>query len=179
MSHYVICSKCGLRFDRDKVQAVRTGSRRYAHATCDPSNTDFVPLLIKEEDPELVKLKDFINILYGKEANWALINKQIKQYTTENKYSYSGILKSLNYFYKVKGNSIDKSNGGIGIVPFTYQAAYDYYYSLFIAQNQNETKDVKTIVNKIKEITIPLPKIIIPKRFFNMDEDEEEVLDNE
>ena len=179
MAHNVKCSICGQPFDRDKIQAVKTGARRYAHATCDPNNKDLVPLLIKQEDSDLTKLKEFINELYGKEANWALINKQIKQYTIENKYSYSGILKSLNYFYRVKGNSVDKSNGGIGIVPFTYKAAYDYYYSLFIAQSQNETKDVKTIINKVKEITIPLPKIIVPKRFFNMDEDEEEVLDNE
>jgi len=171
MAHCVKCSICGVTFDRDKIQAVKTGARRYAHATCDPNNKDLVPLLTKEEDPDLTKLKEYINELYGREANWALINKQIKTYTTENKYSYSGILKSLVYFYKIKGNSIDKSNGGIGIVPFTYQAAYDYYYSLFIAQAQNQQKDVKGITSKIKEITIPLPQIRITKRFFNLDDE--------
>ena len=171
MAHNVKCSICGCTFDRDKIQAVKTGARRYAHATCDPNNKDLVPLLTKEEDPDLTKLKEYINELYGREANWALINKQIKTYTTENKYSYSGILKSLVYFYKVKGNSIDKSNGGIGIVPFTYQAAYDYYYSLFVAQSQNQQKDVKGITSKVKEITIPLPQIRITKRFFNLDDE--------
>lgn len=174
MSHYVICSKCGSKFDRDKVQAVRTGTRRYAHATCDPTNTDFVPLLVKEEDPELTKLKDYINQKFGKNANWAQINRQIKIYTTENNYSLSGILKSLVYFYDVKNNSIDKSNGAIGIVPFVYQDAYNYYYSLFIAQSQNQQKDVSKIVSKVKEIIIPLPQINLPKRLFNLDDDEGE-----
>jgi hypothetical protein len=45
-------------------------------------------------------------------------------------YTYSGIHRSLEYFYEVKGNSLDKANGGIGIVPFVYQDAYNYYYSL-------------------------------------------------
>lgn len=173
MAHNVKCSICGEMFNRDLVQAVRTSSRRYAHASCDPDNKDFVPLAIKKEDPDLIKLKEFINELYGKEANWALINKQIKTFTTENNYSYSGILKSLIYFYKVKGNSVDKSNGGIGIVPFTYQAAYNYYYSLFIAQSQNEKKDIKAFTTKVKEVYIPLPKIILPKKFFNLEDEVE------
>lgn len=174
--HLVKCSICGEMFDRGSIQAVRTSARRYAHASCDPNNKDFVPLEVKAEDPDLTKLKEFINELYGKEANWALINKQIKTFTVENKYSYSGILKSLTYFYKIKGNSVDKSNGGIGIVPFTYQAAYNYYYNLFLAQNQNKNKDIPKIISKVKEITIPLPEIFLPKRLFNLDDEE---VDNE
>ena len=98
--HMVKCSICGQMFNRDEVQAVKTSARRYAHATCDPNNTDFVPL-VTIEDSDLIKLKDFINQLYGKNANWALINKQIRTFTTENHYSLSGILKSLVYFYQV------------------------------------------------------------------------------
>ena len=59
MSHYVICSVCGARFDRDKEQAVKTGARRYAHYKCSP-NSELVPLPQKEEDPDLTKLKDYI-----------------------------------------------------------------------------------------------------------------------
>lgn len=175
MAHYVICTKCGERFDRDSVQAVKTGARRYAHATCDPNNTDFVPLAQKpEEDPDMIKLKNYINQLYGKNANWALINKQIKNYIKDKGYSLSGILKSLIYFYDVQGHDISGSNGGIGIVDYTYQAAYNYYYNLFIAQNQNISKDINNITSKTKEITIPLPKINLPKRLFKFLDEEVE-----
>ena len=34
MAHYVTCSICKKRFDRDKYPAVLTSSRRYAHALC-------------------------------------------------------------------------------------------------------------------------------------------------
>lgn len=171
MSHLVTCTVCGKRFDRDKIQAVKTGARRYAHYKCAPDK-EIVPLPKVEEDPDLTQLKEYINKLFGKEANWAQINRQIKIYTTENNYTYSGIMKSLIYFYEVKGNSTDKANGALGIVPFVYQQAYNYYYSLFLAKSQNENKDVKTITSKIKEVIIPLPKVNLPKRLFKFLDEE-------
>lgn len=174
-AHYCICPKCNKKFNRDKVQAVKVSARRYGHATCYPDNKDFVPLVNSiEEDEDYIKLKDYINKLFGKNANWAQINRQIKIYTNENNYSLSGILKSLVYFYEVKGNSVDKANGALGIVPFVYNDAYNYYYSLFIAQQQNQNKDIKQITNKVKEIIIKTPEIFVKKRMFNfLDEDEE------
>lgn len=174
MAHVVICSVCGCKFDRDKLQAVKSGARRYAHYDCLPTG-ELVPLPEKpKEDPDLTKLKDYINEKYGKAANWQLIMHQIKVFTTENGYSLSGILKSLVYFYDIKHNSVEQSNGGIGIVPFCYQTAYDYYYSLFIAQNQNEGKDIKEVTSRVREITIPLPKIEKKKRLFKFLEETDE-----
>jgi hypothetical protein len=171
MSHYVVCTKCGVRFDRDVIQAVKDGGRRYAHYTCKPDG-ELVPL--PQKDPDLTALEEYIDKLLGKEANKARINKQIKEYTLEKGYSYSGILKSLIYFFEVKGNSIDKANGGIGIVPFVYQDAYNYYYDLFLAKSRNETKDVSIITSKVREVTIKPPERPVQKRFFNfLDEGED------
>jgi len=172
MSHYVICPKCNQRFDRDKEQAVRVSARRYGHASCYPDNKDFVPMATANVDPDLIKLKDYIKNKFGENANWALINKQIKQFQEVNHYSLSGILKSLVYFYEVKSHSIEESHGGIGIVPFIYQQAYNYYYDLFVAQSLNQNKDVKKIVEKVREVTIPLPAVKEKKRFFNIEKDE-------
>lgn len=169
--HKVKCIICGQPFDRDKVQAVRVGARRYAHQACDPDNTDLEPLAIKE-DPELTKLKDYIKQIYGDSCNWAMTNKYINKFVNENGYSYSGILKSLVYFFEVKGNSIEKANGSIGIVPYVYQNAYDYYYSLFLAKQQNQDKNVISMTQKTKEITIKPPKIKKKIKFFNFEEGE-------
>jgi len=169
MAHYVICSKCGKRFDRDKVQAVRTGARRYAHYECFPTG-ELVPLV--EKDPDLVKLENYIQNLLGKDYNKARVNKQIKDFMEEYNYTYSGILKSLVYFYEVKGNSKDKANGGIGIVPFIYQDAYNYYYDLFVVKSQNENRSIEQATSKVREIVIKPPRIVIQKRFFNLDDDE-------
>jgi hypothetical protein len=170
--HMVKCPKCGKTFDTNIEQAVKVSARRYGHASCYPDNKDFVPMAESQVDPDLIKLKEYISQKYGKNANWALINKQIKQFQKEQQYSLSGILKSLVYFYDVQSHTIDESNGGIGIVPYVYQQAYNYYYSLFVAKSLNENKDVKGIVEKVREITIPVPEIKEKKRFFNIAEDE-------
>lgn len=169
MAHIVTCTVCGKKFDRDTIQAVKVGTRRYAHQECKPDG-ELVPLAVKKEvNSDLIKLKEYITKIYGDTANWALINRQLKKFQEENKYSLSGILKSLVYFYDIKGNPVDKSNGGIGIVPFTYQAAYNYYFSIFMAQQANENKVAN---NKVIEITIKPPKgrNYLKREFFNLEE---------
>jgi hypothetical protein len=93
-------------------------------------------------------------------------------------YTYSGIHRSLEYFYEVKGNSLDKANGGIGIVPFVYQDAYNYYYSLWLAKEKNKLKNIEEFVPKTVEVKIPIPQRKVKKRklFSFLDE---EVIDNE
>ena len=173
MAHPVICVKCGQQFDRDVEQAVKVGGRRYAHYKCEPKG-ELVPLPPpkKKEDPvedeDLKKLKSYIEQLYGANVRWPLVMKQIQQYKKEYKYTYSGMLKSLIWFYEVKGNHVELSKG-IGIIPYAYQDAYNYYYSLFVAQSQNEKKDFQQITSKVREITIKPPEVKKKEKFFNQD----------
>ena len=146
------CAICGVEFDRNLIQAVKHGARRYSHATCEPDNYDYVPLG-PEADPDRQKILEYVAKLF-KEPNYAMINKQLKKFTEENGYSYSGILKSLVYFFEIKGNSPDKANNAIGIVPFVYTDAYNYYYALFLAQHANEDR---TLVTTVREFTIKPP----------------------
>lgn len=75
----------------------------------------------------------------------------------EYNFSYTGILKALIYFFEIKGNDIDKANDGIGIVPYIYKDAYNYYYSLWIAKQKNIDKDISNFIPKVKQITIKRP----------------------
>lgn len=188
MSHYVICAICQERFNRDRIQAIKISARRYAHAQCaEDSGTkgELMPVLPQKEkkkteekekkevkqDEDLVKLNEYVFKLFGKDTNWARVKQQIKEYTEKYHYSYSGILKSLVYFYDVKKNSITKANNSIGIVPFVYQDAFNYYYALWQAQEINKTKNI-TITPRVKEVTIKPP--IVNKKlrlFFNDEED--------
>ena len=179
IAHNVKCTVCGCTFDRDKVQAVKSGARRYAHYSCLPTG-ELVELPKKEEkDPDLVALEEYVKKMFNEDYVNARVRKQISDFREEYNYTYSGMLKSLVYFYEVKGNSLEKSNGGIGIIPFVYKDAYNYYYSLFVAQSQNENKNLQQITSKIKEIIIKPPKIKKKIRFFNLGEkeDDEEVRD--
>ena len=53
---------------------------------------------------------------------------------------YRGQLLTLKYFYEVRKNSIQKSNGSIGIIPFVYDEARQYYSKL--EQKQKEIGDI-------------------------------------
>ena len=160
------CAICGKEFDRNAIQAVRHGARRYSHWTCEPDG-ELAPMENKI-DPELDKLNNYIINLLGKDYNAARVKKQIKDFK-EQGMSYSGILKSLIYFYEVKGNSKEKANGGIGIVPFVYKDAYNYYYDLFMAQQRNENK--KLFIERVREIIIKPPKVEKPVKLFDLDKE--------
>ena len=179
MARYVICTVCHKKFDLEKEQGVRVSTKRYAHLSCKP--TDYLELIPLKNPPDedLTKLKDYIQTLIGDKANWASIMKQITKFKEENGYTYSGMLKTLTYFYGVKGNPIPKNYNITGIIPYTYKQAYDYYYELFVISQQAEKVDLPQIISKVKEIEIPVPVFEKRKKLFNLEELEEEVDKNE
>lgn len=56
--------------------------------------------------------------------------------------SFRGQLLTLKYFYEIKGNSTKKSKGSIGIIPFVFDQAFDYY--------RREVKKQQEILNNIE-----------------------------
>ena len=127
-----------------------------------------------QENKDREDLYDYIMKLFNISFVDPKIQKQIKKYIEENNYTYSGIKKALVYFFEIKGNSVEKANGGIGIVPYVYTQAYNYYYSLWLAQQKNEDKVVQEYIPKIKEIVIPIPEKNPRKRklFSSLDDEE-------
>lgn len=157
--HIVKCSICGEQFDANTVEYVKTSSRRYAHATCYEAKS----AEMTQEEKDKIALEEYIKQLLNIDYINPRIKKQIKTYTEEYKYTYSGIRKALIYFFEIKGNSVEKANGGIGIVPYVYKQSFDYYYGIWLAKQKNENKDVETFQPKVIEITISPPKRM-PKR---------------
>lgn len=77
-----------------------------------------------------MNLQDYICQLFAYKKPGPRVQTQIKTFTQEYGYTYSGIQKALVYFFEVKKNTIQKSNGGIGIVPYIYDEAQEYYRKL-------------------------------------------------
>lgn len=170
MAHIVTCVYCKKKFDRDKFPFIQVSSRRYAHKEC--SLTEDQKKAKEELDKEA--LDEYIMKLFKTTYVDARIRKQIKQYVDEYNFTYSGIRKALVYFFEIKGNPIEKANGGIGIVPYVYKNAYNYYLALWQAQQKNEDKVVSEYVPNVKEIVIPRPQRKVKKRplFTFLDEEE-------
>ena len=79
----------------------------------------------------------------------------------ENKnYTYSGIYKSIVYWYEVKHGDVEKSYYGLGIVPYIYEQAYQYYYNIWLAQQNNKDKDIADYIPSQETII----RIRTPKR---------------
>ena len=168
--HMVTCKVCGKRFDRDKCEFVQISPRRYAHLACSQTEEE----KLDQEEKDRKDLEEYIMQLLDETFVNARVRKQIKTYKEEYNYSYSGILKALKYFYEVKKNSTEKANGGIGIVPFVYKDAFNYYYSLWLAQQRNENKKIELYIPKVNEIRIsrPVARLKRKKRFSFLDEKE-------
>ena len=113
---------------------------------------------MNKEDLDKMKLEQYINKLFHTDYVDPRIQKQIKNYIKEYNFTYSGILKSLVYCYEVKQNPVEKSNDGIGIVPWVYKQAFNYYYAIWLAQQKNTDKTVENYIPKETEIIIPRPK---------------------
>ena len=168
--HVVTCKVCGKKFDRDKCEFVQLSPRRYAHLSCSQTEEE----KISQEEKDRKELEEYIMRLLGESFINARVRKQIKTYREEYQYTYSGILKALKYFYEVKKNSIEKANGGIGIVPYVYKDSFNYYYSLWLAQQRNESKKIEMYVPKVKEVRIsrPVARLKKKRKFSFLDEEE-------
>ena len=133
---------------------------------------------IYELGAEKITLENYIMKLFGDSYITPRIRSQIKQFREEYNYTYSGIHKALIYFFEIKKNSIEKANNGIGIVPYVYKDAYNYYYAIWEAQQKNEAKlvEIKRVpIKEVETIIIPPPERKIKKRnLFSFLDDEGE-----
>ena len=127
MAHIVVCLYCKEKFDTELEPFIKPNRTRYAHKRC----ADKKEAEKTQEERDKEALEKYIMKLLDEPYLSARVKKQIKDYQEQYKYTYSGMLKSLIWFYEIKGNSTEKANGGIGIIPFIYKDACNYYYNLY------------------------------------------------
>ncbi len=147
-------------FDRDKVPFKQISERRYAHLTCALAAENEKSQAEKDKED----LEKYIMELLEEEYISPRVRKQMNSYVDEYNFTYSGMKKALVYFYEVKGNDKSKAKGGIGIIPYVYRDAYNYYYSLWLANQKNEHKVITDYKPVVREVRIPPPQLKPRKR---------------
>ena len=164
----VVCAYCKKPMSKKDEDCIMIGNNKYVHKACQE-------LEEKREKTDKEQLEDYIKDLFQISYIDPRVKGQIKKYIDEYNYTYSGIRKALIYHYEIKGGDKSKANGGIGIVPYVYQNAYEYHYNLWLAQQKNKDVEVTLYAPKVKEIVIPRPQRKVKKRqlFTFLDEDEE------
>lgn len=167
--HIVKCLYCSQLFDANLEEFVQI-KRRYAHKACAKAHEEQK----SKEEKDKIALEEYIKDLLGLEVLNQKIKRQIKDYIDEYNYTYSGIHKALKYFYEVKEGDIYKANGGIGIVGYIYNDAFNYYYAQWLANEKNRDKNIQEYVPKVIEVKIkpPIRKTKKRKLFDFLDEEE-------
>jgi hypothetical protein len=167
MAHPVKCIYCKGVFDRDKEPYVQVSDRRYAHKHCAEKNQ--VQKTQSELDYEM--LVNYIENLFGIDYVNAKIAKQIKDFRETYNYTYQGMLGTLVYWYEVRQSTLDKANGGIGIIPYIYDQAKEYYSTINKTNELNA--NIKNYKLHYKEIEIFAPRAEEkPVKLFDLGEDD-------
>jgi hypothetical protein len=166
----VVCVYCKKEFSKKALPYKQLGNNKYAHVGC-------AELEEKREKTDAEKLDEYIMKLCGTEYVPPRIRKQINSYINEYNYTYSGIHKALKYFYEIRHNSVNLDS--IGIVPYIYNNARDYYYALWVAQqkNQDVVNNISDFIPKVREVHITPPERKVKKRELFSFLDEEDLID--
>lgn len=166
----VKCKYCNEQFDRNKEPFVEVSARRYAHKAC----AEKYQQSVSQEELDYLALEKYIKKLFNKTVLTARIKKQIKDYRQEYGYTYTGMQKTLYWWFEIKRNSIEQANEGIGIVPYVYNDALDYYYRLYLAKMANDDIPEVFPEPEVQEIEIGIPRVYInPPKLFEFGEPEE------
>ena len=167
MAHWVTCVYCKQKFDRDKEYFTQISNMRYAHKKC----ADKMHVEKSKAEKDYDALIDYVEKLLGEHYVAARVTKQIKDFREAYNYTYSGMLGTLVYWFEIKKAPIDKANGGIGIIPYIYEEAKQYYDRIDFANKINE--NVTGYKLKMKEITIAPPqREALPQKLFKLEEEE-------
>ena len=88
-------------FDANMEPFVKPNARRYAHKSCAQSAEENQ----SQEERDKKELEEYIKQLFGINSISVKIRKQIDTFKKEKNYSYSGMRKTLKYFFEIRGNS--------------------------------------------------------------------------
>lgn len=165
----VICCVCKKPINKKKDKYKQIANNQYAHYP------ECYELEEKREKTDAELLNRYIINLFHWDYVHPRVKKQINNYIETYNFTYSGIQKSLEYFYDIKGNSLENAHESIGIVPYIYQDAYNYFYSIWKARQRNENIKAKDFIPKVKEVRIPPPQASFKTKNLFTFLDEEEI----
>lgn len=114
-----------------------------------------------QDEIERKELCNYICSLFNLKVPGPRNHSMIKTFKEQHpNYTYKGIQQALYYFFEIEHNSVSKANESIGIVPYVYDRAQDYFrrqlnlqekIATNVTENLREKKVFKVISSKKKE----------------------------
>jgi hypothetical protein len=140
------CKYCGEPVDKKSDDCIKV-TNRYAHKHC-----------YDQAPPEEHAEEDFYNYcshLFGRSYDHVRTRRMAEKFLKENtNWTFQGMLKSLQWFYDIKKHSTDGANGSIGILPFIYEQAKQYYYEVYVAE---QSAKIIEETPESREVDIEIP----------------------
>ena len=140
----VKCQGCSGKFVREEGNYEKSG-KGYFHKSC---YQKMIASRAARED-----LSRYCMTIFGENANFGLIGKQIKDYTTKYKYTESGIKGTLYYLTEVKKMKLNPRMG-IAIVPYHYEKARLYFERV---DSVSDLPSFNSIVEETSQVVIEKP----------------------
>lgn len=150
-------------FNSMMKMAVKSNSEKKAAKSkktkkINPKSTVLGDCLTEEESKQKRSLISYIEELIGEKAN-AKTYTQIKNLMRDYPYfTYVGLEQSIRFFYEIKENPI--TNQGLGIVPYVYDQAQEYFKNLGEVQSHNASISNVNELYAHKKVRIAPPKIV-------------------
>lgn len=134
----VTCGLCSQKFNR-AAEGSEFIKGKWYHRNC---------ARVKKDK---INLDEYICKLFQLKAVGPVNNRMIKEFVEKRGYNYQGIYRALQYYYEIRKHPTDKAEERIGIVPFVYNDAEEYYnmMDMFI-----DIRGKSAIAEKPKEIEI-------------------------
>lgn len=172
--HIVTCRICKEKFDaveslRD-IDWIMPSKNWYYHARCykewkDKNHTN--------DADWKDRIYDFIARDLKVSYDYHLCEAQLDKYIKKDKIAtYKGIYFTLKYFYEIKHGDWRKGHGGLGIIPFIYQEAVQYW----IEKENRERGTIDAIERQIREreavqtIVYKEKKVAKKKKLWNLED---------
>lgn len=175
-AHIVKCLYCGKQFDaqeegRDKIW-FKPRANRYAHVECGKQNEANKT----QDEKDYERLYVYVKTNQKDNFDYVRFRKIVEAWQKDYGFTFNGMYYTLIYFYEVKGNSKQKFiDGSIGIIPFCYKDAQNYYYNIYLASQRAGTGTYDASKKRLVEIEPPIARIKEPKLFnLDMEDDDEE-----
>lgn len=104
---------------------------------------------------ELEQLEWYIMKLFGTDIVGTPIKRNIKIFNEQYHYSYKAIRHTLEWWYEVEKNDINKANGNINIVPYVIERAKAYWQTKEKAETANKNIEIKPTENITVKLKTP------------------------
>ena len=177
----VKCKRCGISFDRAKEDFVKVAGG-YAHKSCEEqfqikrntvicqvcrkninkltdeylkrSNGYVHKTCVPPDEADRLELCNYISELFHIKTPGPVNMALIKRFHTENGYSYKSMYYALKYYFEIQKGSIEKAQERIGILPYVYDDAKEYYEKLTRLQNNILINIEKQMSKKEKVLVV-------------------------